>query len=307
VLLSVFGLNEGQQYVLTTSEVRDTAPSANTIWPGTRKPFVAQFARAQTAGRLANIATRVHVSGGERVLIGGFIARGGTTKRVMLRAIGPSLAASGISGVLADPVLELFNSSGVAVASNDNWHDDANRQEIIDTGIAPSTPNESTILLQLPSSASGTAYTVVLRGAEGAAGVGLVEIYDLDRTDDSQLANLSTRGFVQTGEGVMIGGMIVGGLEAQRTILRAIGPSLPFADRLADPLLELYDGNGELLATNDNWRSDQEAEITATTIPPSHDKESAIVRTLSPAPYTAVVRGVNGTTGVALVEFYALR
>ena len=306
VILTVSGLNEGQQYVLTANEVRDTAASANTIWPRSRKAFVAQFASPPIAGRLANIATRAHVIGDERVLIGGFIARGGTTKRVMLRAIGPSLARSDISGVLADPVLELFDSSGTSVATNDDWQENANQQEIVDTGIAPSLPNESTILMQLPSSHSGTAYTVVLRGAAGGAGVGLVEIYDLDPADDSRLANISSRGFVQTGEGVMIGGLIIGGLEPQRTIVRALGPSLAFEDRLADPLLELYDGNGELLASNNDWRSGGEAEISATTIPPSHDREAAIVRTLAPAPYTAVVRGVNGTNGVALVEAYRL-
>ena len=307
VLLNVSGLNPGQRYVLTTTDVRDTAPSANTIWPRTRTAFAAQFAQAPTAGRLANIATRIEVSRDDRVLIGGFIARGGTTKRVMLRAIGPSLTTRGIAGVLADPVIELFNTSGTMLATNDNWQENANRQEIIDTGIAPDSPNESVILTQLPSSSSGAAYTVVLRGAAGASGVALVEIYDLDRSDDSQLANISSRGFVQTGEGVMIGGLIVGGVDSQRTIIRAIGPSLSFDGKLADPVLELYDGNGETLATNDDWRSDQEAEIIATTIPPSHDSEAAIVRTLAPAPYTAIVRGVNGTTGVALIEAYRIQ
>lgn len=306
VILSVSDLNQGQEYVLTTSDVRDTAESANTIWPRSRKTFAAQYPTQSTAGRLANIATRVHVSGDDGVLIGGFIARRGATKRVMLRAIGPSLSMHGISGVLADPVLELFDSSGVAVARNDNWQENANRQEIIDTGIAPHSPNESVILLQLPSSASGTAYTAVLRGAGGATGVALVEIYDLDRSHESQLANISSRGFVRTGEGVMIGGLIVGGIDPERTIIRAIGPSLPFGDKLSDPVLELYNGNGEALASNDDWRTDQEAEIIATTIPPSHDRESAIVRTLSPAPYTAVVRGVNDTTGVAVIEVYQL-
>jgi hypothetical protein len=152
----------------------------------------------------------------------------------------------------------------------------------------------------------GTAYTVVLRGAPGAAGVGVVEIYDLDRTVGSELANISSRGSVATGENVLIGGFIVGGTEAQKVIVRAIGPSLSLAGKLADPELELYDGNGMLLQSNDNWRRDQEAEIIATLLPPTDDNESAIVRTLGQGAYTAIVRGRDGTTGVALVEVYAL-
>jgi hypothetical protein len=133
-----------------------------------------------------------------------------------------------------------------------------------------------------------------------------VEAYDLDRTVNSKLANISTRGLVQTGDNVMIGGMIVLGQTPLRVIVRAIGPSLPVSGALGDPTLELRDGNGALLAANDNWRSDQEAEIIATTIPPSNDLESAIVRNLAPGTYTAIVRGANDTTGIAVVEAYAL-
>ena len=137
-------------------------------------------------------------------------------------------------------------------------------------------------------------------------GIGLVEAYDLDQAVDSKLANISTRGFVQTGDNVLIGGLIVLGQNPLRVIVRAIGPSLPVPGALGDPTLELRDGNGALIAANDNWRSDQEAEIIATTIPPTNDLESAIVRDLAPAAYTAIVRGVNNTTGVALVEVYGL-
>jgi hypothetical protein len=132
------------------------------------------------------------------------------------------------------------------------------------------------------------------------------EAYDLDQTADSQLANVSTRGFVQTGDNALIGGVIILGQSPRRVIVRAIGPSLAVTGRLEDPMLELYDGNGGLIVANDNWRTDQEAEIIATTIPPSHNLESAIVRNLVPGNYTAVVRGVNNSTGIAVVEAYGL-
>ena len=189
---------------------------------------------------------------------------------------------------------------------NDNWGDNYNQQEIIDTGIAPASPNESVILARLPSDDTGVAYTAVLRDAANLTGVGLLEVYDLDRGLDSRVLNISTRGRVDVEENVLIGGLIVAGQASQKVIVRAIGPSLPVAGKLADPTLELHNGNGSLLASNDNWRSNQEAEIIATTIPPSNDLESAIVATLPPANYTAIVRGVSNTTGVALVEVYAL-
>jgi hypothetical protein len=146
----------------------------------------------------------------------------------------------------------------------------------------------------------------VVRDVAGGEGVGLVEVYDLGSGQNSKLANIATRGRVQTGENVMIGGLIVTGSTPQRVIIRAIGPSLAVAGKLQDPLLELFDGSGNLVQSNDNWRSDQEAEIDATTIPPSNDLEAAIVRNLPPAAYTAIISGVDGSTGIAVVEVYAL-
>ena len=154
--------------------------------------------------------------------------------------------------------------------------------------------------------ANNSAYTATVRGVNGGTGIGAVEVYDLNRAVDSKLANISTRGLVQTEDNVLIGGLIVLGQNPLRVIVRAIGPSLSVSGALGDPTLELHDGNGATIASNDNWRSDQEAEIIATTIPPSSDLESAIVRSLSPGNYTAIVRGVNSTTGVALVEAYGL-
>ena len=306
VILTLSSLNPNQTYVLTTSNVQDTAPSANTIWPQSRTSFVAQNMPNSTASRLANISARLQVGVADDVLIGGFILRGSPDKRIMIRAIGPSLSSSGITNVLADPVLELHDHTGALIATGDNWGDNANQQEIIDTGIAPVSPRESVILTRLPSDDNGVAYTAILRGAGNTTGVGLLEVYDLDRGLGPRVLNISTRGRVDVGDNVMIGGLIVAGQTSQRVIVRAIGPSLPVAGKLSDPTLELHDGNGGLLASNDNWRSDHEAEIIATGIPPSNDLESAIVATLPPASYTAIVRGVNNTTGVALVEVYAL-
>ena len=150
------------------------------------------------------------------------------------------------------------------------------------------------------------AYTAIVRGLNNTTGIALVEVYDLSAGVDSKLANISTRGFVQTGDNVMIGRLIIFSDTARNVIVRAIGPSLPVTGALADPLLELHNGDGDLINSNDNWRSEQEAEIIATTVPPTNDKESAIVATLDPGSYTAIVRGVNNTTGVALVEVYDL-
>jgi hypothetical protein len=250
---------------------------------------------------LANISTRLRVETADNMLIGGFIITGTDAKKVLLRANGPSLP---LSDRLADPILELHDSSGQTIATNDNWVDAPNRQAIIDTTIPPSNNLESAILMSLAPGA----YTATVRGVNNTTGIGLVEAYDLDPTVNSRLVNISTRGLVQTSDNVLIAGMIVLGQTPQTVIVRAIGPSLDVPGKLADPILELRDGNGALIRSNDNWRSDQEAEIIATTIPPASDLESAIVATLpaNGATYTAVVRGVNGTTGVAVVEIYGL-
>jgi len=252
-------------------------------------------------GVLANISTRLRVGNGDNVLVGGFIITGTEPKKVIFRGIGPSLSPF-FTGVLADPFVELRAAPGGILRNNDNWRSDQ-EAEIIATGIPPSNDLEAAVVVTLP--ANGTNYTIVLRGDTGP-GIGLVEVYDLDRTVDSKLANISTRGFVEPGNNVLIGGMIVLGQSPLRVIVRAIGPSLPLTGSLSDPTLELYDGAGTLLAANDNWRSDQEAEIIATGLPPSSDLESAIVRNLAPGNYTAIVRGVDDSTGVALVEVYGL-
>jgi hypothetical protein len=263
---------------------------------------VALAVQSAPPSSLANISTRLRVEAGDNVLIGGFIVTGTQPKKIIVRAIGPSLP---VSGALTDPILELRDSSGGLIRSNDNWRSDQ-ETEIIATGIPPSNNAESAIVETLP--ANGAAYTAIVRGVNNATGVGLVEVYDLDRTVDSKLANISTRGLVETGVNAMIAGTIVLGQGSQRVLVRGIGPSLPVGGKLADPTLELRDGIGSLIHANDNWRSDQEAAIIATTIPPTNDLESAIVEALpaNGAAYTAIVRGVNSTTGVALVEVYSL-
>ena len=220
-----------------------------------------------------------------------------------MRAIGPSVP---VAGTLANPTLELRDSSGGLIRSNDDWRIGGQEAEIIATTIPPSNDLESALVETLPANNAG--YTAIVRGANNGTGIALVEAYDLDHSVDSKLANISTRGLVQTGDNVLIAGTIVLGNTSQRVIVRAIGPSLNLSGKLADPILELRDGNGGLIRSNDNWRSDQEAEIMATTIPPTNDLESAIVETLPAggAAYTAIVRGVGGTTGIAVVEVYAL-
>lgn len=251
---------------------------------------------------LGNISTRLAVGTGDNALIGGFIVTGTQPKKVLLRAIGPSLP---LAGTLADPTLDLYNSSGVLVASNDNWRS-SQEAAIKATTIPPTNDLESAIVVTLPAKNAG--YTAIVRGANNGTGIALVEAYDLDRTVDSKLANISTRGLVQTGNDVLIAGTIILGPTPQKVLVRAIGPSLPVSGQLENPTLELRDGNGNLIRANDNWRSDQAAAIIATTIPPTNDLESALIATLpaNGAGYTAIVRGANDSTGVALVEIYAL-
>ena len=256
---------------------------------------------------LLNISTRTNVLTGDKVLIGGFIITGTEQKTVIVRGIGPSLP---LAGTLADPVIEVHGPSGELLGTNDNWNDAATRQEISDSGLAPTNDRESALWGII----NPGAYTVILTGKDGGTGVGSVEVYDLDPAADSRLANISSRGFVDTGDNVMIGGLIVGGGELSGTaqvIVRALGPSIPVSDALANPTVELHNANGATIAFNDDWKtrpdgSSQQAEIEATTIPPSSDLESAFVRRLPPGSYTAIVRGKNDTTGIGLVEAYHL-
>jgi hypothetical protein len=208
------------------------------------------------------------------------------------------------TGKLADPILELHDSTGALLETNDNWMDSLNKQAIIDSTISPSNPLESAIVRTLAPGA----YTAVVRGVNNGTGIGVVEAYDLDTTASSKLANISTRGLVQGGDNVLIAGTIVVGPTSQKVIIRALGPSTGVPGAIADPTLELHDGNGALLEANDNWvDSANKQAIIDSTIPPTNNLESAIVRTLTPASYTAIVRSADNTTGIAVVEVYALQ
>ena len=260
-----------------------------------------------SASHLANISTRMKVGTGQNVLIGGFIIQGSQPKKLILRAIGPSLTSHGVPGVLEDPVLELRDSAGALVASNDDWQDGSQGSEIQQSGIAPTNVLESAILRTL---APGS-YTAVVSGYDGGQGNGLIEAYEMD-ANSTRLVNISTRGRVGNSDEPMIGGLIVQGGVTKKVIIRALGPSLaaggsPVAGVLADPILELRDGSGNLLAVNDDWGSSgQVSDIVATTIPPVNAQESAIVATLNAGNYTAIVRGLDNTSGVALVEVFDL-
>jgi hypothetical protein len=229
---------------------------------------------------------------------------------VIIRAIGPSLADAGLTNVLSDPTLEVHDGTGALIAFNDNWQDAVTQQEIVDLGLAPTEPNESAILATLPSSPDAAAYTAIVHGIGGSGGLGLVEVYDVDSGPGSTILNISTRGTVQTGDNVMIGGFIVTGEGSQRVLVRAIGPSLANAgvpDPLADPTLTLYDSQGSQIDFNDDWEDNPaEAEIVASTVAPTDPKESTVLQDLAPGGYTAIVRGAGTATGTGLVEAYAL-
>ncbi len=274
------------------------------------------------ATSLGNISTRAFVQTGENVMIGGFIVQGTGPKRVIIRAIGPELTQYGIADALANPRLELHNGTGALIGSNDNWQTTilggiitSNQvSDIQNSGHAPTAASESVIVADLQPGN----YTAIVRGVNNTAGVALAEVYDLSPGASSSLGNISTRSFVQTGEHVMIGGFIVQGTGPKRVIIRAIGPELTqygIADALANPRLELHNGSGALIATNDDWQttilggiitSNQVSDIQNSGHAPTAASESAIIANLQPGNYTAIVRGVNNTTGVALVEVYDL-
>lgn len=254
-----------------------------------------------------NISTRIAVGSGDDVLIGGFIITGNAPKKVLIRAVGPSLRP-GVPGALEDPMLELHDGGGATLGTNDNWRD-TQENEIIDTTVSPSNELESAIVAIL----NPAGYTAIVRGKNNGTGVALVEVYDLgtaslDASSNAKLAQISTRGTVLTNDDVMIGGFIISG-QATRVIVRAIGPELNgvVSGALQDTLLELHDSSGSLIASNDDWKTTQQQAIIDTGVAPTDDRESAIVATLSPGPYTGIVRGKADTTGVALVEVYSLQ
>jgi acetyl esterase/lipase len=252
---------------------------------------------------LLNVSTRVRVDDGASVMIGGFIITGDTAKKVVLRAIGPSLANVGVPNALSDPVLELYDSAGRLIAQNNDCS--SLPPSLIPDGFEPPNGKESLITATLPAGA----YTAVLRGVNGASGVGLFELFDLDQAS-SRLSNISTRGDVGLGNEVMIGGFIIGGDEPTKVIVRALGPSLAasgISDPLPNPSLELYDSNGSLIFANDDWRASQAQEIADSGFQPSDEREAAMIATLAPGSYTAILHDAAAESGIALIEVYNLK
>jgi len=258
------------------------------------------------AEKLANISTRVSAGTGDNRLIGGFIISGTASKKVIVRAMGPSLGNYGVTTALADPTLELHDATGAVIATNDNWAD-TQQLEVQASGIPPPNELESAIVRTLPPGA----YTALVDGKNGGVGTALVEVYDLSPTSKSTLGNISTRGAVGPQSDVMIGGFIISGTTGTtRVLVRTVAPSLISAgvtDAMPDPTLELRDVNGTLIAANDNWREGPELEIQGSKLAPTNDLESAIITTLPSGAYTAVIHERTGQSGIGLFEVYNLQ
>jgi hypothetical protein len=252
--------------------------------------------------RMANISTRAAVGTAQNVAIAGFIINGDSPKQVMVRALGPSLTPFGITGALDDPMLDLRDGAGHQVTTNDNWRD-SQEQAIADTGLAPANDSESAIVATLmPGN-----YTAIMNGKGDTTGVGLVEVYELDST--ARLLNISTRGFVAGGDNVMIAGLILNGTDNGTICFRALGPSLAafgVQGVIADPKLDLFNAQGTKVSANNNWKDSQQNAIQSAALAPGSDTESVLLTNLAPGNYTAIVSGIGGATGVALVEAYHL-
>ncbi|MEY2551584.1 MAG: hypothetical protein QOG12_1728 [Verrucomicrobiota bacterium] len=295
--LSVAGNTVGTAHVTVTATDFDGATVSQTFTVTVIPP----------PGRLVNLSTRMQVGTGDNALFAGFIMSGSGSKRLVIRAIGPS---SGLGGAVANPVLELHDSSTATIATNDNWGDAPNHQEISDLGLAPGSPNESVILTTVPSDPNGIGYTAIMRGVNNTGGLGVVELYDLDSGPGSTLLNISTRGQVGADPNALIGGFILGGTDSKQILVRAIGPSLTgfgVPNALSDPTLDFVNAQGTVLGSNNDWMSSpQKTQIQNSGLAPTNLKESALIQTVSAGNYTAVVHGVDGGTGVGSVEFYQL-
>jgi len=288
-------------FIRASSAASTVSPARQTAFVDAKAQKVLAAATAAPAVHLANISTRLPVGAGDNVLIAGFTVTGSQPKKIIVRGLGPLLP---VNANLTDPTLELHDSFGGIVAGNDNWRD-TQQDALIATTIPPTNDYDSAIV----KTVNPGAYTAVLAGKGATTGVGVVEVYDLDLAADSRLANIATRGRVGDGDDVLICGTIAVGNGTTTVLFRALGPSTGVPGALNDPTLELHDGQGATIATNDDWQEspDQGAAIQASTIPPNDPREAAILRDLTPGAYTAVVRGKNGTTGVAVIDAYQLK
>jgi hypothetical protein len=290
--------------VLTAASCPTPTPTPTPIIDPTPLPTATP---APSPAQALNISTRLRVDTGSNIAIGGFIINGTGPRKVAIRGLGPSLSNFGLSDVLADPTLELRGSDGALIAQNDNWQDNSfQRAQLVALDLAPSHPNESALVAVLDPGA----YTALLAGKDQTSGIALIEVYDTESGATSQLANISTRGFVRTGDNAMIGGFILGGSnENTGIVVRGIGPSLAqsgLSGVLADPTLELRDSNGALVVANDNWQDDSAsaAQLTIRGLSPQNPLESGIFATLAPGAYTAILAGNNAGIGIGLVEIY---
>lgn len=261
--------------------------------------------------KLTNISTRGYVGADQKVMIAGLIVSGQASKMVVIRGIGPSLTQKGVIGAIDDPTLSLMDANGTQLSSNDDYAGLPTEDQgtLVANNLTPTDSRESALVATLQIGN----YTAILR--DKTNGFGLVEVYDITGSRLSRFVNISTRAQVESGDnGALIGGFIVQAPEnevgtAQTVLIRAIGPSLSGAGidgALADPTIDLYRGS-ELILSNDNWKSDNEAAIEATGLQPGNVKEAAILTTLDPGSYSAVIRGKNNTTGIGLVEVYQMQ
>ncbi len=263
-----------------------------------------------TTAHLASLSTRLYVGTGNDVGITGFVIAGSGSKRVVLRALGPSLTPYGVPGALANPTIELRNSAGAVVAFNDDWQTDPQAATLIASGRAPADPLEAALAIDLPPGA----YTAIVSGVAAQSGVALVELYDQEPgVGPRRLINASTRGKVLDGAAVMIAGFVVEGTQPLNVMMRGLGPTLStggIVDYLRNPTLELYAANGSLVATNDKWPNSADKDaIIATGLAPPSGYESAILKSLAPGAYTVILRGGADlpppfNTGIGLVEVY---
>jgi hypothetical protein len=291
----------------TATPTATTTPAATATATPTAAPTPTPTTTPIPASQAVNLSTRMRVQTGDNVGIGGFIITGTAPKHLLLRAIGPSLTQFGVPNALADPVLELHGPGAFVTITNDNWRDDPVQEAAIQaTGIPPTNNLESAIDTTL----NPGAYTTIVRGKNSTSGVALVEVYDLSQAVLAKLANISTRAFVNTGDDIVIAGFILGNHNGDdRIVVRGIGPSLTAVgvpNALANPTLELRDGNGALLVANNDWQDDpaQAAELIADGLAPTNNLESGLAATLPPGLYTALLAGINNGTGVGLVEVY---
>ena len=280
-----------------------TITARNGVSPPATQDFTLHITPVTAGAQLVNVSTRLVIQTGSKVGIGGFIITGTAPKKVLIRGIGPTLTSFGVANALQDPMLELHDGTGAVLTSNDDWKV-PQQADIEATGFAPPDDREPAILLNLQPGS----YTAIESGKNGTTGVGLIEVYDVDVLSTSQLSNISTRGLAQTGNNVMIGGFIVSGASGSiNLVVRVLGPTLAsfgVANVLADPTLQLYDGNGNVIGFNNNWKDSQQTEIQNSGYNPPNNLEPAIAVTALPGHYTAIVRGNNNTTGVGLVEVY---